>query len=365
MKFYGRLLVLCVFHPNVWETTAFFVQSPKALPLNGGKGHTTDARPSSALRSFSYMDALNESSGDKKKGSENASSSSPKAAGAETKKTDVKSAPAASSGPQAPGAVVSNANKGASLASGRAAGVQNVKDIWDTLSPVTVQGSSLRTWSFASPSVERVQVLMNTEGRPLNANVELWQGPDNSPQKMGVYIEDGSVRPFSAVIETPRGSNAIAVRNTSPLEFPLLACVEADTGAAGLGKVLKSLTDKVPPRVIQGGAVFTKPFDPSVASIQILLETDGRPLNARVELLQGPNNNKQVIEVYTEDGLERPFFIVIESPGTGNVVRIVNTATVEFPLSARVEPYRVERGSDAPIAVTGGRGGYVLDGSSF
>mmetsp|Transcript_28030 Transcript_28030/g.82484 ORF Transcript_28030/g.82484 Transcript_28030/m.82484 type:complete len:281 (-) Transcript_28030:283-1125(-) len=224
-------------------------------------------------------------------------------------------------------------------------------------SSILVQGGSLRTWSYRSPSVEQVQVVLSTEGRPLDADIELWQGPDNTPCKMRVYVENGQLRPFSAVVETPRGPNTIAIRNIGQVEFPLAANVVADNVDAPSAECLDTRM------TIQGGALRTYPFDPTVDSVQVLLKTDGRPLNARIELLQGPNNNKQVIELYTEDGLDRPFFCILETPGSGNVVRVVNTAPVEFPMTASVVPNSIneQMGYEAVLGgdvVLGGDAGW-------
>ena len=221
---------------------------------------------------------------------------------------------------------------------------------------ILVQGGSLRTWTYRSPAVEQVQVVLGTEGRPLDAEIDLWHGPDNTPVKMRVYVENGETRPFNAVIETPRGPNTVAIRNIGQLEFPLAADVTAE------------YVDKPPPDImsasqtIQGGALRTYPFEPDVDSVQVLIKTDGRPLNARIELLQGPNNNKQVIELYTEDGSDRPFFCTISTPGSGNVVRVMNTAPVEFPMTASVVAGAIntEYSNMAPVI-----GGDVNIGGSF
>jgi len=215
------------------------------------------------------------------------------------------------------------------------------QEVWDTLAyPSTIQGGSLRTWSFQRPR-ESVEVLLKSDGRPLHADVQLGHGPDNVPQRVGVYMEDGGERTFRAVIMTPRvstgSSDTLAIRNTGVMEFPLYAgVVEDGTYATGVDL---SYAMSSPRRTLQGGAVHTYPFDYGVSSVMVVMQTDGRPLNARIELLNGPNRQKEVIEVYCEDGMERPFIAILETPQSGNVVRIVNTATVEFPISASVEPY--------------------------
>jgi len=201
--------------------------------------------------------------------------------------------------------------------------------------PIEVQGESLRTWSFEDPRAETVQVDLSTIGRPLNATIEVWNGNSNTPVQVRAYSDDGELRPFSAVLAIPRNPSTVAVRNNGQVEFPITASVDQYYVER------PSLDHQNFIQNIEGGALRTYPMSPDVEAVEVVVETDGRPLNARIEILQGPNTDKQVIELYTDDGMERPFFATLATPwfGGGNsVVKIINTGPVEFPLLASVVP---------------------------
>merc|ERR1719182_154255 len=173
----------------------------------------------------------------------------------------------------------------------------------DAMTPprVEIQGETLRTWAFKSPAVEKVQVDLSTLGRPLEATVEVWNAAGNTPFQARVYSEDGEVRPINVVLETPRGPSTVAVRNIGQMEFPMNAEVDE------MYVPEPSLEHQNVAQYIQGGALKTFPMDPAVEAVVVLLTSDGMPMNARIEILQGPDTNKQVIELYSENGLDRPF----------------------------------------------------------
>ena len=234
-----------------------------------------------------------------------------------------------------------------------------ITDIWETEAPEVIQGESIKTWDLNSEHLDAVQVLLKTEGRPLNADIELWQG-ENAPQKISVYSENGDTRPLSCFVATPYvGHTAVAVKNTGNGEFPMKACVEADLGENGnyltgsgqananqLAKfTLQQLWDNARPKTVQGdGATYVVPLEPNIRRVQILITSEKNPINARIEILEGPNNVKQVMEIQTEDGKARPFFCVLDLPDPvlTNVLRVVNTGPFEFPIECRIEPFEME-----------------------
>ena len=55
----------------------------------------------------------------------------------------------------------------------------------------------------------------------------------------------------------------------------------------------------------------------------------------------------------------RPFFCVLESPGSGNTVRVINTAPVEFPLLAAIVPRAINTGGHpGDVVISGDATGY-------
>jgi hypothetical protein len=197
--------------------------------------------------------------------------------------------------------------------------------------PVPIEGGAMRTWPCDAPGRERVQVVLGSDGRPVEANLDIWDPAGKLPFKAKVYSEDGEIRPIMAVVELPkRGS--ISVRNLGQADFPIRAQMEHEY------PVPPSMEHEGAAQSIMGGALRTYTFDPTVEAVEVLLTTGGMPMNSRIEISQGPNTNKQVIEFYCKDGLDRPVMFTLPTPWSGNVIRILNTSPQEYPLTVSVVP---------------------------
>lgn len=247
-----------------------------------------------------------------------------------------------------------------------------------------ISGGSRGTWSSdGTLQHDTVQVTMTTDGRPLNADLEVYQGPDNTPQKMRIYTEDGRLRPFTTMIQTPQGaaanahvatsfssrslrdnfsssavaainnagaSHSISIKNIGPLEFPIIAGVEgkgptpdeeraasmADYSGRSMGSFLGRSQE------IHGGHLKTFPFDPSVASVEVKIHSQGLPIMAIVELWQGPGDVKTVAQIYCDDGQNKPFSAIIETPGPGNTIAIRNMGPTAYPIEAELDVHSVD-----------------------
>merc|ERR1719149_346412 len=143
-----------------------------------------------------------------------------------------------------------------------------------------VEGKTRKTWTFNDLSKDRVQVAVKSE-----------------------------------------------VRNVGEYEFPFSAAANyADASMASKADPPAAAGERV-----DGGALRSFPLDAGSEKLEVVLNTDGKQLNARVELLNAPNNPKQTFEVFTNNGELNSLSVCFDTPDPGNTVRIVNLAPVEFP----------------------------------
>merc|ERR1712232_255409 len=129
-------------------------------------------------------------------------------------------------------------------------------------------------------------------------------------------------------------------------EYPLTAA--SAYAIAPLADSIKDMPSKGPGRYVEGGSKFIQSFAADVDQLQVLLQTDGKMLNAKLELLNGPNNIKQEFEIFTNNGLLNNLFVVFQTPGAGNSVRVSNLAPMEFPCN--VYFHASEVGTASPMS---------------
>jgi len=220
-------------------------------------------------------------------------------------------------------------------------------ETWDSLQLVRVQGGELETWSFTD--TERLLVAMNSndesltnwkhEGRLMNVAIDLNRGPDNTPYKLRIKSGKGVFRGFKGIIETPGRHSSLFIKNIGELEFPISAGVAAQKPEDPEVLVPTNIYEMTDPYLLQGsGTVKTYPLSNEVDKVKVHFTTNGRPLYGKIELLMGPNSVRYEMDVYSEDGKEWPFFTILDTPGQGNSIRVVNTASWEFPLKVDVQP---------------------------
>jgi len=194
-----------------------------------------------------------------------------------------------------------------------------------------IEGQTRKTWKFTDVGKDRVQVSLGSEGRPVHADVHLWLGPNYTPFSIKAYSEDGKLRPVQALIGTKKKEVTVEVKNVGMSDFPIKAAAnyaKGEMAALPIDMPLSTQGERV-----DGQALRSYPLSASSSQLEVILNTEGRQLKARVELLNAPNNPKQTFEVYATDGQLTSLCVCFDTPDEGNTVRILNLSPVEFPLN--------------------------------
>lgn len=86
--------------------------------------------------------------------------------------------------------------------------------------PTTIHGGALKTFSF-DHSAKEVYLEITSDGLPVHARVEIWQGPSNTKAIANIYTDHGLRRPWSALIPLPGYGASICILNVGPMAYPI------------------------------------------------------------------------------------------------------------------------------------------------
>jgi len=197
-----------------------------------------------------------------------------------------------------------------------------------------IEGQTRKTWKFNDLGKDRVQVALESEGRPVHADIQLWMGPDWTPFSLKTYSEDGKRRPVKTLVGTRNKAAMIEVQNKGDVEFPIKAV--SNYASDDMAQVPAEIPENTQSINIAGNALHSFMIEEGAKQAEVVLHTDGRQLNAKIELLNAPNNPKQVYEVFTNNGDLNRLVVCFDIVDPSSTIRVVNLATHEFPCYANV-----------------------------
>jgi len=222
---------------------------------------------------------------------------------------------------------------------------------------------------------DRVQYCFSTpNGRPLKAQVQMWVGPIRTCHTMDINSENGSLTPYRGTLKCKKQGQMLKIKTTSTGDFPMLAGVKIFTedeskefDAFFDKKWASSTPKKVQGGAVQGGGGAVRIFDidPHVEAVHLMIwskHVGKKSSKAKIEVLHGPNNVKQLYD-FQCSGSYQPYHCILQTPGKGVSIRIYNKKFVEDGLfEAAVVPYVVGEAPDVSQPIIGGGGGGSLGG---
>jgi len=203
----------------------------------------------------------------------------------------------------------------------------------------------------------RVQMRLETNGRPMKGEVNLWLGPGRLTHTLKVDSESGKQFPVQATLKfKPNPTLKISTTNLPNYPMKIGVHVPSPERAKELADHTEALWDSLgvteegEKRLIQGSNTDGKygkqahwliPDD--VESVQLLgwsRDSGKKSFKVEMELIQGPNNVRQYYFLQCGGG-SQPYHTVYQTPGKGWMMRIRNKKFMEDGLvQIAVLPYR-------------------------
>jgi hypothetical protein len=214
-------------------------------------------------------------------------------------------------------------------------------------------GNTVRTYPMP-PWATRAQLRIESNGRPIKGEVNLWVGPLRKVHTLKFDNESGVEFPIETLIKFKKLAPVLKISTANNQNYPMKVGVfvpPPDRAAE-----LEAYTEKTffgasdeEKQVIQGsdtdgeyGMRCNWVIPANVESVQLLgwsKETGLKSFKVDVECLQGPNNIKQKYFLQCGGG-SQPFHAVFQTPGSGWVIRIRNKKFVEDgKIQIAVVPY--------------------------